>query len=74
MFIDILNNLFPGSQDADSEAQQNPKPSHSNPFNCAGGTVLLAKAPDHFQPNSCTSSLGLQLSQGYSQTYGGNLV
>lgn len=71
--IDILNNLFPETQDAESNAQQNPKPS-SNPFNRAGGTILLAKPPVHFQPNSSTSSLGLQLSQGYSQMFGGNSV
>ncbi|KAK3569188.1 hypothetical protein QTP86_026009 [Hemibagrus guttatus] len=61
-----------GSQDVASEAEKNPKPSHSNPFNRAGGTVLLAEAPVHFQPNSSASSLDLQLSQGYTQMYGVN--
>lgn len=72
MCIDMLNNLFPGSQHADSDTQENSKPSPSNPFNRAGGTILLPEPPVHFQANSSTSSLGLQLSQGYSQMYGGN--
>ncbi|KAF5902020.1 transcription termination factor 2 isoform X2, partial [Clarias magur] len=60
-----------GNQDAESNSQQNPKPS-SNPFNRTDGTILLANPPVHFQPNSSTSSLGLQLSQGYSQMFGVN--
>ncbi|TSV41644.1 Poly [ADP-ribose] polymerase 4 [Bagarius yarrelli] len=62
----------PGSQAAASDAGKNPKPSHSNPFNRAGGTILLSEAPVHFQPSSSASSLGLQLSQGSSQMYGVN--
>ncbi|KAI5106980.1 transcription termination factor 2, partial [Silurus meridionalis] len=68
-----LTSITPtGSQDEDSESQPNPKPNHSNPFNRAGGTILLAQAPAHFQPNSTSGSLGLQLSQGFSQIYGVN--
>ncbi|MCJ8732393.1 hypothetical protein PDJAM_G00210880 [Pangasius djambal] len=70
--LSLTSVALTGSQEADSDAQQNPKPSHSNPFNRAGGTILLPEAPVHFQPNSSTSSLGLQLSQGYSQMYGVN--
>ncbi|XP_026802369.3 transcription termination factor 2 isoform X1 [Pangasianodon hypophthalmus] len=68
--LSLTSVALTGSQEADSDAQQNPKPSHSNPFNRAGGTILLSEAPVHFQPSSSTSSLGLQLSQGYSQMYG----
>ncbi|KAM9486816.1 transcription termination factor 2 isoform 2-T2 [Clarias gariepinus] len=69
--LSLTKDALTETQDAESNAQQNPKPS-SNPFNRAGGTILLAKPPVHFQPNSSTSSLGLQLSQGYSQMFGVN--
>ncbi|KAF4087249.1 hypothetical protein AMELA_G00093700 [Ameiurus melas] len=68
--LSLTNVAVTESQDAD--ALENPKSCHSNPFNRAGGTILLPEAPVHFQPNSSTSSLGLQLSQGYSQMYGVN--
>ncbi|GAA6089582.1 transcription termination factor 2 [Tachysurus ichikawai] len=61
-----------GSQDVASDAEKDLKASHSNPFNRAGGTVFLPEAPVQFQPNPSTSSLGLQLSQGYTQAYGVN--
>uniref|UniRef100_A0A3Q3MGB0 Transcription termination factor 2 n=1 Tax=Labrus bergylta TaxID=56723 RepID=A0A3Q3MGB0_9LABR len=47
---------------------------HVNPFSRKGGTILLpappATGPSQHQASS--SSLGLQLSQGYSQMYGAN--
>uniref|UniRef100_A0A8C2D2B5 Transcription termination factor 2 n=1 Tax=Cyprinus carpio TaxID=7962 RepID=A0A8C2D2B5_CYPCA len=44
---------------------------HSNPFSRPGGTILLATASAPMLKESSSSSLGLNLSQGYSQTFGG---
>lgn len=60
------------SQDKDkSEADHKAAHSHSNPFSRPGGTILLPTAPAPMMKESSGSSLGLNLSQGYSQMFGG---
>ncbi|KAM8748420.1 transcription termination factor 2 [Acanthopagrus schlegelii] len=48
--------------------------SQANPFSRQGGTILLPAppAPGLSQHQASSSSLGLQLSQGYTQMYGAN--
>lgn len=66
------NYLNVESQDKDrAEAEHKPTHSLSNPFSRPGGTILLPTAPAPMQKESSSSSLGLNLSQGYSQMYGG---
>ncbi|XP_056246260.1 transcription termination factor 2 [Seriola aureovittata] len=62
----------PGSQGDSSDAA--PSSSQVNPFSRQGGTILLPAppAPSPYQHQASGSSLGLQLSQGYSQMYGAN--
>ncbi|XP_067266056.1 transcription termination factor 2 isoform X2 [Chanodichthys erythropterus] len=60
-------------QDKDrAEAEHKPIHSLSNPFSRPGGTILLPTAPVPMQKESSSGSLGLNLSQGYSQMYGVN--
>uniref|UniRef100_A0A673B7H8 Transcription termination factor 2 n=1 Tax=Sphaeramia orbicularis TaxID=375764 RepID=A0A673B7H8_9TELE len=51
-----------------------PSGSQVNPFSRQGGTILLPAPPSSgsFQPQASGSSMGLQLSQGYTQMYGAN--
>lgn len=66
------NYLNVESQDKDrAEAEHKPIHSLSNPFSRPGGTILLPTAPAPMQKESSSGSLGLNLSQGYSQMYGG---
>uniref|UniRef100_A0A6Q2YNR6 Transcription termination factor 2 n=1 Tax=Esox lucius TaxID=8010 RepID=A0A6Q2YNR6_ESOLU len=46
-------------------------PSQTNPFSRPGGAVLLPVAPPPPQHQAAANSLGLQLSQGYTPSYGG---
>ncbi|XP_058644067.1 transcription termination factor 2 [Onychostoma macrolepis] len=55
-----------------SEAEHKAAHSHSNPFSRPGSTVLLPAAPALVMKESSGSSLGLNLSQGYSQMFGVN--
>ncbi|KAJ8013108.1 hypothetical protein DPEC_G00049860 [Dallia pectoralis] len=45
-------------------------PSQTNPFSRPGGTILLPVAPAPLQHQASANSLGLQLSQGYTPSYG----
>ncbi|CAN9497655.1 unnamed protein product [Ophioblennius macclurei] len=58
----------------DRDAHHSSGGAQMNPFSRPGGTVLLAAppAPGSFQHQASGSSLGLHLSQGFSQTYGAN--
>ncbi|RXN28101.1 transcription termination factor 2 isoform X1 [Labeo rohita] len=59
------------SQDKDkSEVEHKAAHSHSNPFSRPGGTIHLPVAPAPMLKESSSSSLGLNLSQGYSQMFG----
>uniref|UniRef100_A0A673GAR6 Transcription termination factor 2 n=1 Tax=Sinocyclocheilus rhinocerous TaxID=307959 RepID=A0A673GAR6_9TELE len=61
------------SQDKDkSQAEHKAAHSHSNPFSRPGGAILLPTAPAPMLKESSSSSLGLNLSQGYSQMFGVN--
>ncbi|CAM4604996.1 unnamed protein product [Leuciscus chuanchicus] len=61
------------SQDKDrAEAERKPTHSLSNPFSRPGGTILLPTAPAPMLKESSGASLGLNLSQGYTQMYGVN--
>ncbi|KAG1961364.1 helicase-like transcription factor CHR28 [Pimephales promelas] len=62
------------SQDKDrKEAEHKPtQPSLFNPFSRPGGTILLPTAPAPMLKESSGASLGLNLSQGYTQMYGVN--
>ncbi|XP_045910598.1 transcription termination factor 2 [Micropterus dolomieu] len=64
----------PGSQGGHSSSDASPSSSQVNPFNLQGGTILLPAlpAPGPSQHLSSGSSLGLQMSQGYTQMYGAN--
>ncbi|XP_030643449.1 transcription termination factor 2 [Chanos chanos] len=62
----------PESQDEDRDAKQTSGPSQPNPFSRPGGTILLPAPPDPVQHHASASSLGLHLSQGYTQMYGAN--
>ncbi|XP_042351033.1 transcription termination factor 2 [Plectropomus leopardus] len=64
----------PGSQDGDNSKDASLGSSEVNPFSRQGGTILLPAppAPSHSQHQASSSSLGLQLSQGYTQMYGAN--
>ncbi|XP_062862759.1 transcription termination factor 2 [Trichomycterus rosablanca] len=70
--LSLTNASLTDSQVADANAQQNTKVSQSNPFSRPGDTILLAESHVPVQPKASTNSLGLQLSQGYSQMYGVN--
>uniref|UniRef100_A0A3P8XIY9 Transcription termination factor 2 n=1 Tax=Esox lucius TaxID=8010 RepID=A0A3P8XIY9_ESOLU len=48
-------------------------PSQTNPFSRPGGAVLLPVAPPPPQHQAAANSLGLQLSQGYTPSYGADL-
>ncbi|XP_059198691.1 transcription termination factor 2 [Centropristis striata] len=63
----------PGSQSGHNSSDASPGSSQVNPFSRQGGTILIPptlrmQGPSQHQASS--SSLGLQLSQGYTQTYG----
>ncbi|XP_059417696.1 transcription termination factor 2 [Carassius carassius] len=61
------------SQDEDkSQAEHKAAHSLSNPFSRPGGTILLPTAPAPMMKESSGSSLGLNFSQGYTQTFGVN--
>ncbi|XP_070770409.1 transcription termination factor 2 [Enoplosus armatus] len=64
----------PGSQDGCTGGDASPGSSQVNPFSRQGGTILLSALPDPgpSQHQASSSSLGLQLSQGYTQMYGAN--
>ncbi|XP_035531848.1 transcription termination factor 2 [Morone saxatilis] len=65
----------PESQAGCSSDDASPGSSQAkNPFSRQGGTILLPilPAPGPSQHQASSSSLGLQLSQGYTQTYGAN--
>ncbi|XP_056321311.1 LOW QUALITY PROTEIN: transcription termination factor 2 [Danio aesculapii] len=60
-------------QDKDrAEAEHKTPHSFSYPFSRPGGTVLLPTAPAVMLKESSSASLGLNLSQGYSQMFGVN--
>ncbi|KAM6978396.1 transcription termination factor 2 [Tautogolabrus adspersus] len=63
-----------GSQGASNSSDASAGSIHANPFSRKGGIVLLpappATGPSQHQASS--SSMGLQLSQGYSQMHGAN--
>uniref|UniRef100_A0A6Q2ZM64 Transcription termination factor 2 n=1 Tax=Esox lucius TaxID=8010 RepID=A0A6Q2ZM64_ESOLU len=46
----------------------------TNPFSRPGGAVLLPVAPPPPQHQAAANSLGLQLSQGYTPSYGGRMT
>lgn len=61
------------SQDKDrAEAEHKPTHSLSNPFSRPGGAILLPTAPAPMLKESSAASLGLNMSQGYTQMYGVN--
>ncbi|XP_044072783.1 transcription termination factor 2 [Siniperca chuatsi] len=64
----------PGSQGGRNSGDASPGSSQVNPFSRQGGTILLPAlpAPGPSQHQASSSSLGLQLSQGYTQMYGAN--
>lgn len=71
-----MNKIIPlfktESQDKDRvEAEHKTAQSFSNPFSRPGGTILLPTAPAAMLKESSTASLGLNLSQGFSQMFGG---
>ncbi len=63
------------SQGAPNSSDASPGSSQVNPFSRQGGTILLPilPAPGPSQHQASGSSLGLQLSQGHTQMYGGRL-
>ncbi|CAK6968524.1 transcription termination factor 2 [Scomber scombrus] len=65
----------PESQDTGhNSSDARPGFSQVNPFSRQGGTILLPAppAPGYYSQQASSSSLGLQLSQGCTQTYGAN--
>ncbi|XP_070694517.1 transcription termination factor 2 [Pempheris klunzingeri] len=66
---------LPGSQAGSRSGDASPSSSQVNPFSRQGDTVLLPAppAPGPSQHQASGSSLGLQLSQGHTQTHGANL-
>ncbi|XP_040004090.1 transcription termination factor 2 isoform X2 [Xiphias gladius] len=62
----------PGSQAGCSSSDANPGSSQVNPFSRQGGTILLPAPPGPPWPQASGSSLGLELSHGYTQMYGAN--
>ncbi|XP_027146994.1 transcription termination factor 2 isoform X2 [Larimichthys crocea] len=66
----------PESQGAHSSGDACPNSSQVNPFSRSGGTILLPNLPASgpSQHQASGSSLGLHLSQGYTQTYGDSQV
>uniref|UniRef100_A0A3P8U429 Transcription termination factor 2 n=1 Tax=Amphiprion percula TaxID=161767 RepID=A0A3P8U429_AMPPE len=64
----------PESQNESNSSDLGKSNSQMNPFSRQRGTILLsappAPGPSHYQASG--SSLGLQLSQGYTQMYGAN--
>lgn len=75
--FEILSNqiTFPESQGGCKSSDASLSSSQVNPFSRQGGTILLSAppAPGPSQQQAC-SSLGLQLSQGYTQMFGGRLT
>lgn len=69
----VMYKSLSGSQGGHSSSDASPSSSQVNPFNLQGGTILLPAlpAPGPSQHLSSGSSLGLQMSQGYTQMYGG---
>ncbi|XP_060909492.1 transcription termination factor 2 [Labrus mixtus] len=63
-----------GSQGAGNSSDASAGSIHVNPFSRKEGTILLPAPPSTgpSQHQASSSSLGLQLSQGYSQMYGAN--
>lgn len=72
LLMTLLMTLSESQDEVKEEQKPSPVPSPSNPFSRPGGTILLPDAPSPtlYEAQSA-SSLGLQLSQGYSQMYGG---
>ncbi|XP_041700417.2 transcription termination factor 2 [Coregonus clupeaformis] len=70
--LNLSTSTEPEPQGGDGDAKPMPTPSQYNPFSCPGGTILLPIAPAPPQYQASTSSMGLQLSQGYTQMYGVN--
>uniref|UniRef100_A0A8C7PYR3 Transcription termination factor 2 n=1 Tax=Oncorhynchus mykiss TaxID=8022 RepID=A0A8C7PYR3_ONCMY len=68
----LTTSTEPEPQGDEGNANPKPTPSQYNPFSCPGGTILLPIAPAPLQYQASTSSMGLQLSQGYTQMYGVN--
>ncbi|XP_014029551.2 transcription termination factor 2 isoform X1 [Salmo salar] len=68
----LTTSTEPEPRGDEGNAKPKPTPSQYNPFSCPGGTVLLPIAPAPLQYQASTSSMGLQLSQGYTQMYGVN--
>ncbi|KAI3355711.1 hypothetical protein L3Q82_004301 [Scortum barcoo] len=64
----------PESSGASNSSDGSPGSTQVNPFSRQGGTILLPfpPAPGASQHQASGSSLGLQLSQGHTQMYGGN--
>lgn len=64
-----------GSQGGGTSGAAGPVISQFNPFGRPGGTILLPAppAPGPSRDQASSSSLGLQMSQGHSQMYGGRL-
>lgn len=71
----VLYKSISGSQVRHNSSDAGPGSSQVNPFSRPGGTILLPAlpAPGLSQHQASSSSLGLQLSQGYTQMYGGRL-
>lgn len=71
----VLYTSISESQVRHNSSDASPGSSQVNPFNRQGGTILLPAlpAPGFSQHQASSSSLGLQLSQGYTQMYGGRL-
>uniref|UniRef100_A0A671UHF7 Transcription termination factor 2 n=1 Tax=Sparus aurata TaxID=8175 RepID=A0A671UHF7_SPAAU len=68
--LDSLSLTAVGKKSGDASAGS----SQANPFSRQGGTILLPAPPalGLSQQQASSSSLGLQLSQGYTQMYGAN--
>nr|XP_033469176.1 transcription termination factor 2 [Epinephelus lanceolatus] len=77
---DVLESLSltaasqPGSQSGENSSDASLGSKQVNPFSRQGGTILLPAPPatGPYQHQASGTSLGLQLSQGYTQMYGAN--
>lgn len=71
----VLYKSISEAQVGQNSSDASPANSQVNPFSRQGGTILLPvpPAPGPSQHQASSSSLGLQLSQGYTQMYGGRL-
>lgn len=71
----VLYKSISESQVSQNSSDASPGSSQVNPFSRQGGAILLPAlpAPGLSQHQASSSSLGLQLSQGYTQMYGGRL-